>query len=436
MSISDLSLWPPTQRNARRRLTFAFFLSLLLACTLAPKLSAQMKLLSPDTGWFANHGHLFWTSDNGAHWKDITPSGSAIPKGAQFGGVFFLNAAEGWATLSYPEPLAAPTPQARANQKALYMIAHTENSGETWDVRPLTYPPLPASEQDAIAGPASLYFLDSMHGWLDVVAYQSMFNPGKLLATEDGGQTWNWVGSPIHCGPIYFHSLKDGWLISDAGARELYVTHDGAKSWQETRLQAPSELGAAVYPTFMEMPMFKDSQNGYLAVHYSAPGFSSLKLVVYATQSGGKSWQPVKVLPGPAYPLVALTDSVVILPTISGKGKPTTEVVPLTSQAQPTRPVSSQRQNAITAFSFLNGSDGWAIKDGLYATDDGGATWKNISPPSKCSLLRNPEARPSFPPARCWQFLLAGQRLPWSKRNHIRPCCSYNQPGDTRSSTI
>ncbi len=32
-----------------------------------------MKLLAPGIGWaLANH-HLFWTTDNGASWKDITP---------------------------------------------------------------------------------------------------------------------------------------------------------------------------------------------------------------------------------------------------------------------------------------------------------------------------------------------------------------------------
>jgi len=34
----------------------------------------SMKLLAPGIGWaLANH-HLFWTTDNGASWKDITPS--------------------------------------------------------------------------------------------------------------------------------------------------------------------------------------------------------------------------------------------------------------------------------------------------------------------------------------------------------------------------
>src|SRR5690348_12439032 len=92
-------------------------------------------------------------------------------------------------------------------------------------------------------------------------------------------------------------------------APELYVTHDGAKSWQETRLTPPAELGPSIYPMFMEMPMFKDSQNGYLAVHYSGPEFSSPKLVVYATESGGKSWDPIKVLPGSGSTPVALADS-------------------------------------------------------------------------------------------------------------------------------
>ena len=364
-----------------RRVTLAFSLAVSLTFGSVPLLSAQMKLLSQDTGWLVNVDRLLWTTDDGAHWKDITPSGPTIPKDSKLGSVFFLDTSEGWATLSYPEPIAEPTPQALANQKTLYTIAHTENAGETWDERPLTYPPLPEAAQDTFGGPASLYFLDSIHGWLDVT-FQSMFDPGRLLATNDGGQTWNWVSSPIHSGSIFFHSLEDGWIISNYGARELYVTHDGAKSWQESRLMPPAEIGTSIYPMFMEIPMFKDSRDGYLAVHYSGPEFSSPKLVVYATESGGKSWDPIKVLPGSGSTPVALADSVVILPSGAGKGKPSTESVPLTTPAQPSQPVSSESRDAILSFSFLNGSRGWAFKiDGLYGTDDGGATWMKISPP-------------------------------------------------------
>lgn len=299
-----------TRHRYERQLNLAFFLPLLLACGLLPNVSAQMKLVSQDTGWFVSIGRLLWTSDNGANWKDITPSGPGIPKGAKLGCVFFLDASEGWVTLSYPEPVASPTPQALANRKTLYSIAHTGNGGATWKTRPLTYPALSKSAEETFGGPVSLYFLDSMHGWLDVT-FQSMFDPGKLLATGDGGQTWNWVNSPVHSGQLYFHTLEDGWIISNYGARQLYFTHDGAKSWQETRLKAPAELSPTLYPEFLEMPVFQDGQNGYLAVNYYGPGYSSPTLLVYSTKAGGRFWRPLKSLPVSMGTRVALADSVV-----------------------------------------------------------------------------------------------------------------------------
>jgi photosystem II stability/assembly factor-like uncharacterized protein len=33
----------------------------------------SMKLLTTDTGWAASKSKLFWTTDGGASWKDITP---------------------------------------------------------------------------------------------------------------------------------------------------------------------------------------------------------------------------------------------------------------------------------------------------------------------------------------------------------------------------
>lgn len=387
------------QRNSRWRSTFVLLLPLFIAVSLP----AQMKLLSRERGWFVTAGRLLWTSDNGAHWKDITPRGPAIPKGAKLGSVFFLDASEGWATLSYPEPIPVPTPQALANQKTLYRIAHTDNSGETWDGRPLSYPPLLEAEQEAFAGPVSLYFLDSMHGWLDVT-FESMSDPGKLLATDDGGQTWNWVSSPNHSGPMYFHSLNDGWIISNYGARQLYVTHDGTKSWQETHLNVPTELGSPIYPEFLAMPMFKDSDTGYLAVNYYGPGYRSPALVVYVTNSGGRSWRPLKSIAVSKDTHVALVDSIVILPTNAGAGEPSTESVSLANQSQPAKPVTSQDQSGVLAFSFLDENNGWTLKvsgqGGLFSTEDGGATWKNISPPSRTTPAHQIIIRPAAVPGK------------------------------------
>lgn len=374
------------QRHPRN---FVSLFPLLLLCCFAPHLHAQMKLLSPGTGWWIVTGpRLLWTNDNGAHWKDITPRLPFIPKLATtLRIVFFRDTSEGWAIVSHQEPIDNGTPEAHREQRTIYSIVHTKNSGQSWDALPLNYPPLPKWEQDWLDGPASLYFLDSLHGWLDI-GFQSMFHPGKLLATDDGGQTWNWVGSPIHSGPVFFNSLEDGWLISNWGADQLYVTHDGAKTWTEVGLKLPTGVGSRVRPIFLEMPQFQNDRNGYLAVEYAGPEGTPSKLVVYQTQSGGMSWQPLKTFPMPLNASFALTDSIVVLPTGTAPGEVSTESVSIPNQEQPPRPVSSLRAHTITALSFVDANNGWAIINGcgLYATENGGFTWRNISPPPSMPL--------------------------------------------------
>jgi len=59
-----------------------------------------MGLVGPGVGWaLRNQGtlpnpnhHLFWTIDDGANWKDITPQD---PASHEIAGVFFLDASRG-----------------------------------------------------------------------------------------------------------------------------------------------------------------------------------------------------------------------------------------------------------------------------------------------------------------------------------------------------
>jgi hypothetical protein len=130
------------------------------------------------------------------------------------------------------------------------------------------------------------------------------------------------------------------------------------------------------------LPILKDNQNGYVAVDYAEKFGTPWKVVIYATHSGGSSWQPLKTLSIPDDVPFALTDSAVIFPTNTVIGKPSTESVSLTNQEQPAKPVTSRNISGIEMFSFVDVRNGWAqTRCGLFATANGGATWKNISPP-------------------------------------------------------
>jgi photosystem II stability/assembly factor-like uncharacterized protein len=351
-----------------------------------------MKLLSPNTGWITYNNKLYWTNDGGDHWMDITPAPPGIkpappglPRaGASFSSVFFRDTSEGWVVVSYTEQIPVPTPQALGDARTLYTIGHTVDSGTSWTFAPLTYPALPQWLQDTLAGPTDLYFLDSMHGWLDV-AFEGNLKPGKLLATEDGGRTWKWVNSPPVSGPIMFLSLQDGWLVSNFGADQLYVTHDGANIWQEIRLSPPPQIEPTSSPRFQSPPFFPDQREGFLVVHYSG---SPSKLVIYSSKDSGKTWQPIKVLTeaqGAEGARFAIVDSNIVVSTGSSAGNIGTKSLALLGGGSSDVNASDR---GVIALTFGDAANGWALSaDGrLLATHDGGATWKDISPSHAPSL--------------------------------------------------
>ena len=220
------------------------FLPFVFVLCFQVRLPAQtMTLLAPGTGWITRWDRLLLTKDNGAHWQDSTPHAVDMPRGATLNIVFFHGPSEGWALMSYPEALKNLTPQQEAEQRPLIRLFHTENGGASWSSTFVTYPSLPEWIEDTVAGPRSLYFLDSAHGWMSI-ALMGLQKPGRLLATNDGGQTWSWVDGPPESGSLLFTSLNDGWSIGDSSADELWATHDGAESWQKVYLRPTSAFGS------------------------------------------------------------------------------------------------------------------------------------------------------------------------------------------------
>jgi hypothetical protein len=59
----------------------------------------SMKLLAPGVGWVERGGRFYWTTDNGANWKDITPPASS-DLDEHISDFYFLDSQRGWALLS------------------------------------------------------------------------------------------------------------------------------------------------------------------------------------------------------------------------------------------------------------------------------------------------------------------------------------------------
>jgi photosystem II stability/assembly factor-like uncharacterized protein len=379
-----------------RHLLFVSCLALLLHSADAQ----QMKLLAPGTGWAMRQNSIYWTSDDGEHWTEITPDEgrplgglvaekqAAIPTHPRgwhglLYSVFFLNQVEGWAVLAPPSPDSDD-----------YKIAHTVDSGKHWSVSDLAYPPLPEWLRDALAGPSAPFFVDPLHGWI-FMDFSGNSRPGKLLMTEDGGKTWQWTNSPGETGELFFLSPQRGWIACFGWSEKVFVTKDGAKSWQQVSVPRP-EGTEGVQPRMLGAPEFWDDRHGILTADYVFGPSAPTKLAIYDTSDAGDHWQLARVLILESSfdsGIVALAGSAVVIPTASnGAATPSVLILPLRGDGA--RDLQPSGRN-YSGFSFVDSVHGWVWKlGGLFATNDGGHTWRNITPgprpvPRKGVVVRN-----------------------------------------------
>ena len=185
----------------------------------------KMKLLAPGVGWAMRAQHLYWTTDNGANWMDITPTRpdsyhNNYPWNIVDG--FFLDASSGWILFAHYDE---PTPE--------FAMASTNNAGATWSVRPVAIP----ANAGNLDPQGRIAFADALHGWIEVDLDTAAFHAGTLFMTSDGGRTWQRPpADPGGQGPIFLVSREVGWMVGDGDNSQLYVTRDGSKSWQMVSL--------------------------------------------------------------------------------------------------------------------------------------------------------------------------------------------------------
>lgn len=336
----------------------------------------SMKLLSRTIGWGISDGHLYWTTDSGDHWTDITPQLIGVRKRVGIGPVFFRDTAEGWAVLFHLEAFPGD------DSAPIYSFAHTTNGGSTWSITELNRPKLPADLEAWLVGPAHLFFVDSRHGWMDMAATGNS-QPGKMLATVDGGQTWTWSCGPTSSGPLAFVSPQDGFHVGYFGTDALFATHDGCKTWQRIELAAPAQAAGIDDVRFHGAPIFQDSRHGYTEVYYVGDPDQRAWLVVYSTDDSGKTWHPAKVLsasrglmPGLQFPIV---DSSIVVPT--GRGAEGSSIAAVRLDGGMSSVTVSG--SAAPEMTFADTSNGWKrVGQRLGATRDGGSTWTDIGPDS------------------------------------------------------
>ena len=356
------------------------------------------KILKSGTGWVSTGNQLLWTTDNGAHWKDISPPN---PNVDHYASVFFHDTETGWVLFSHqtqdderPEPVA-DTPSSDWG----FSFSFTADGGTTWTTASL--PPWRGSR--GLSDQGVVAFADRLHGWMSLgVEGNTMTAGSALLLTSDGGRTWRdtpdaETGPEGRIEAILALTEKDIWILATPeGGSALWATHDGGNSYQEIVLSPPKAVAPADYPTF-SLPVFADKLNGYVAVTYSGRIGDKSAAVLFATADGGRTWNPDRILSN-------LIQGETVSTTVAGPAW-LLPFAPLGTQPTLLKLPSGGKTTAAThrssgAFngcdlSFQTPDEGWMKCSGkLSFTIDGGTSWTAITPRVRNGVLTTDPVTP------------------------------------------
>ncbi|WP_310830913.1 hypothetical protein [Paenibacillus pedocola] len=315
----------------------------------------DIQFLSGDTGRAAGSGFMIGTSDGGCHFQKIYEGQW------NFRQISFPDNVHGWALASVKEGTDA------------YLIA-TADGGSTWK-----------RISETAVGFERIAFTDSKHGFGYVRAF--------TYYTEDGGLSWSQIKTPANTRGAEFSSRSNGWavVVAPGEGYRIMKTTDGGASWKL------SLKSAFAYPEYGRVYAKGDQVYAFL---YGGTGMSQTSYSLYASSNQGGKWNRV-IAEDTAGGGPAPGSGTALLKKGPASGKPgnmqlvgnsTAFLVgysPAGEKVAVGRTFTGGRQWAnlppIAGFdgiiSFPDSKDGWMAVRGqnsssLYATKDGGATWK------------------------------------------------------------
>jgi photosystem II stability/assembly factor-like uncharacterized protein len=361
-------------RNKKLFLLLAVCIAALFALTLNAHAQIQWaKQLTPDAGWVATTNQLFWTTDAGSTWRNITPPQAPRESTPLRGisAVFFLDSSTGWVVMfSYDEDVDGDR----------FFLASTSDAGINWSYQRVS---TPQTDRSRLGG-AWLQFTDALHGIMNIglaVGSGPGVHPSLVVTTSDGGKVWKDFGGTT-AGDMLFTTQNDGWTASEDG---LFVTQDGGKNWQEIAPPAPVEREKA--RAIPHLPIFRDRDHGFLEVEYSGWGIDLLDL--FSTLDGGRTWKSDKVVPlsltTAIHPLFSVVNSKW---EMFGLGDHKLTLASLSVSSAPSSASVDANLAYLYSASFLDDLHGWALMgvhgdgpDQILSTSDAGASWTIITPP-------------------------------------------------------
>ncbi len=181
------------------------------------------------------------------------------------------------------------------NSKNEGIVLKTTDAGTTWETTKL-----PVKQT-----PQTVCFTDENTGWIggtsltpdeqsdeeeDKLNFEG--NPSDLLATSDGGKTWQSTRRmPISISDIFFLDKTTGWMTGQKGI--IYKTADGGRTWDTQKSELETGEGAMIDMSGDSAKKFRvigihfsDAENGFAA---AISGDNSEGRII-ATVNGGASW--------------------------------------------------------------------------------------------------------------------------------------------------
>jgi photosystem II stability/assembly factor-like uncharacterized protein len=363
----------------------------------------------------------FVTSNGGQTWqqggtialKTATPTDDVFNVGGAADGMDFVDAQHGW--LMVTSPPSNPQPGAMIDATTLYS---TTDGGLHWKLvatnpGQLALTTSPGCQSSGYAPASDAVFDSATSGWLAIACATGV----APLRTDDGGATW--TVKPLSCRcqvwQAEYLDASDAVFTGTQGSTSLVTTGDGGISWAQRTVPRAA----------LALFSFLNRRDGWMVgIEQLAKGYDT---VVYRTTDGGQSWSllgkpgfasatssPEAYYPIQAMQFVDAHTGFVVLGQEAAPGGATDPTAPqlqiLTTadggrnwstvlKQVPAMPCSGHYGppgygpgSGLKPVKMASSAIGWA-KGGLRTTD-GGAHWRDVSPPA----LREGASTPLYPP--------------------------------------
>jgi hypothetical protein len=231
--------------------------------------------LTSQQGWLVADNHLYWTSDRGANWLDISPAPVQL--------AYFLPSGQGWAVADL--------------EQDTFELYSTTDGGKNWDIQHI---PLPGQGSWKIR---QLEFASSLQGWIVLqMQTSSAFDMGLLLKTADGGLNWQAYDLPAS-GKVSFSAPSEARLVTSQQG-EVFRSLDGGVTWQPTKdgktlsLASPLPQATASSGWLGYDLGWAATASGSCNGEKFSPGFTcSVASGLWLTHDSGQTWEAIN-LPG------------------------------------------------------------------------------------------------------------------------------------------